>query len=155
MKTIEYRTKDKSEWPRGEWDSEPDKIQWQDEATGLPCLIHRNTMGALCGYVGISPGHPSYEKEYDHADVEVHGCLTYAAFCEDVKCEEKGVCHLVEEGEEEKVWWLGFDCNHAWDYAPGMPSCVRRAPAPDETYKNVHFVKQECAGLAAQLKGAK
>jgi len=151
MKTLEYRTIDKSGWPRGEWDDEPDKIQWQDEETGLPCLIHRNTMGALCGYVGVSPGHPCYEKEYDHGEVDVHGCLTYAAFCDNVKCEERGICHVVEEGEEEKVWWLGFDCNHAWDYAPGMPSVVRRPPMSDETYKNVHFVKAECASLAKQL----
>jgi hypothetical protein len=25
-------------WPAGEWDHEPDRIQWMDEATGLPCL---------------------------------------------------------------------------------------------------------------------
>ena len=29
MKTIEYRTIDKSAWPRGEWDAEPDKMQWR------------------------------------------------------------------------------------------------------------------------------
>lgn len=64
MKTIEYRTIDKSAWPRGEWDAEPDKVQWQDEATGLPCLIVRNSGGALCGYVGLSEGHPLYGKSY-------------------------------------------------------------------------------------------
>lgn len=39
MQCREYTTKDKSDWPRGEWDNEPDKVQFQDEATGLPCLI--------------------------------------------------------------------------------------------------------------------
>ncbi len=35
MKTKEWTTEDKSAWPRGPWDIEPDKIQWIDEATDL------------------------------------------------------------------------------------------------------------------------
>jgi hypothetical protein len=152
MKTLEYRTDDKSTWDRGEWDDEPDKMQWQDEETGYPCLIHRNTMGALCGYVGVSPGHPGYEKEYDYTDVAVHGCLTYAAFCEDVRCEERGVCHVVEEGEEEKVWWLGFDCNHYTDFAPGKTKFPGIGQIDGEVYKNIAYVKGEIRSLARQLK---
>jgi hypothetical protein len=64
METLEYRTADKSTWGRGEWQDEPDKVQWKDEATGLPCLIVRNWSGALCGYVGVTEGHPFYEKDY-------------------------------------------------------------------------------------------
>lgn len=41
MKTIEYRTDDKSGWQPGPWMNEPDKKQWQDPETGLPCLIVR------------------------------------------------------------------------------------------------------------------
>lgn len=64
MKTIEYTTIDKSTWGPGPWQEEPDKIQYVDEATGLPCLIVRNgpTIGALCGYVGVLPGHPLHGK---------------------------------------------------------------------------------------------
>jgi hypothetical protein len=60
VETKEYRTIDKTLWPRGEWDDEPDKMQWQDEATGLPCLIVRGPVGALCGYVGVPEGHPCF-----------------------------------------------------------------------------------------------
>lgn len=153
MKTKEYRTDDKTSWPRGEWDEEPDKMQWQDEETGYPCLIHRNRCGALCGYVGVNPGHPYYEKGYDVPNevVDVHGSLTYAAFCQNVTCEETGICHVVEEGEEERVWWLGFDCNHCWDFAPGMP-LPSHIPRTDETYKNVAFVQAECRALAKKLR---
>lgn len=49
----------------GEWDDEPDRMQWPDETTDLPCLAVRNPMGALCGYVGLSAGHPWYGKSYD------------------------------------------------------------------------------------------
>lgn len=64
MKTLEYRTIDKSPWGAGPWDIEPDKMQWRDEATGLPCLIVRNHGGAWCGYVGVADGHPLYRVGY-------------------------------------------------------------------------------------------
>lgn len=65
MQTLRYTTVDKSTWGDGPWQSEPDKMQWQDEATGLPCLIVRGPVGALCGYVGIAPDHPAYGLSYD------------------------------------------------------------------------------------------
>jgi hypothetical protein len=59
METREYRFIDKSEWDRGPWDNEPDKVQWQDAATGLPCIARRSeAMGSWCGYVGVAEGHP-------------------------------------------------------------------------------------------------
>lgn len=57
---------DKSQWGDGPWQLEPDRKQWRDEATGLPCLIVRHpSMGQLCGYVGVYPGHPAYGLNYD------------------------------------------------------------------------------------------
>lgn len=84
METKEYRTIDKSEWPRGEWINEPDKKQWTDEETGLPCLIVRTPWGGnLCGYVGVTSNHPFHGKEYsvDGLEIEVHGGLTFASGC--------------------------------------------------------------------------
>lgn len=83
MQTIEYRHADKSTWGRGPWLTEPDKKQWQDQATGVPCLAVRNHSGAWCGYVGVPPGHPAHGKDYDSVDVEVHGGLTFADKCAD------------------------------------------------------------------------
>lgn len=82
----EWRTQHKTGWPRGEWDQEPDKKQWTDAATGLPCLIVRNFGGALCGYVGVPPGHPDHGTDYGglDADVDVHGGLTFADACADL-----------------------------------------------------------------------
>lgn len=53
-----YTTMDKSTWGDGPWQHEPDKVQWTDEATGLPCLAVRNRFGAWCGYVGVDEDHP-------------------------------------------------------------------------------------------------
>lgn len=66
METLEYTTQDKSTWGEGEWNSEPDKVQFQDEATGYPCLIVRaRVTGSLCGYVGIPENHPLYGCAYN------------------------------------------------------------------------------------------
>lgn len=70
METIEYRYADRAGWKSGEWDNEPDKIQWPDEATGLPCLIVRGPSGALCGYVGVAEGHPFYKKDYSDCTLD-------------------------------------------------------------------------------------
>lgn len=56
---------DKAAWPRGEWDDEPDRLEWRDAATGLPCLVVRNHSGALCGYVGVGPTHPWSGIQYN------------------------------------------------------------------------------------------
>src|SRR5690349_2134282 len=122
MKTAEYRTIDKSGWERGEWDGEPDKKQWQDEKTGLPCLIVRGAYGgALCGYVGVKEGHPAFKKEYSEVDgIEVHGGLTFSGHCRESGDEEEGICH--KSDDPAPVWWLGFDCAHCWDVSPGRDS---------------------------------
>lgn len=78
---------DKSGWSTGPWSDEPDKMQWPDAATGLPCLIVRGPHGALCGYVGVSDAHPLHGKGYDDVPVgddyehSPHGGLTFARGC--------------------------------------------------------------------------
>lgn len=52
-------------WPSGPWDGEPDKVQWKDAATGMPCLAVRNWRGNWCGYAGVAPSHPLYGKDYN------------------------------------------------------------------------------------------
>jgi hypothetical protein len=162
METREYRTIDKSDWFEGPWKNEPDKLQWQDEATGLPCLIVRNGAGALCGYVGVTEGHPFFEKHYDEAKLpsgeymDVHGGLTFTDFCDPrAGGEDHLICHVPAPGEPDHVWWLGFDCAHSGDLSPGLQhrlsEGLRIAMRDFETYKDIDYVKAECAKLAAQL----
>jgi hypothetical protein len=152
MQTLEYRFEDKSDWGAGPWQDEPDKRQWRDAETGLPCLIVRNMFGALCGYVGISKGHPAYEAEYDDVDVDVHGGLTFAGKC----CEgsEHGICHKVDPGEDDDVWWLGFDAGHFRDLSPASEARDRArgfGPIGNPIYRDISYVESECASLAKQL----
>ena len=175
-----YTTLDKAEWGDGPWQSEPDKVQWKDEATGLACLaVRQSHSGHWCGYVGVPPGHPAHGLSYDDAynlfgDYEsdtylsVHGGLTYADSCAEGS-EETSVCHVPEPGEPEDVWWLGFDCAHSGDFLPayharykdrGYPFSSEAydhaaALAADtwrvNTYRTLNYVRSEASRLAAQL----
>ena len=143
-------------WAAGPWDDEPDKMQWTDEATGLPCLIKRNSIGALCGYVGVTRDHPLYETCYTDAEtqaaIDVHGGLTYSDKCQDGP-DPSTICHLPEPGEPDDVWWFGFDCGHGWDYWPGMPDVFRNmSPA---YYRDVAYVQGQITELAKQLVAAR
>lgn len=172
MKTIEYHTVDKSSWRRGEWDHEPDKMQFADASTGLPCLIVRGPLGALCGYVGVTEGHPFFGKHYDHcvfperhrsevdegvdgyhyactpgAAIEVHGGITFSDFCAEARDKSRHICHVPDAGEPAHVWWLGFDCGHYKDLAPG----IRMNIFMDGDYRTIAYVRRQCARLAEQL----
>lgn len=135
---------DKSDWGDGPWQSEPDALDWVDEATGFKCQIRRNDrMGILLGYVGVPPGHPAFGWCYDDAPlvrIEVHGGLTYA------------------NPGDAGLWWLGFDCGGAFDYPPGMVAYLRSVRDIDadrlydrNNYRDIDYVKRECAALAQQL----
>lgn len=153
MKTLEYRFVDKSEWDRGPWDDEPDKVQWHDPATGLACLIRRGPSGALCGYVGIAPHLtpllPVIEWGYDF---RVHGGITYSALCDGD--EEHGICHIPEPGEPDPAFWIGFDCGHHRDARPKMLKWERDHGFEDReaVYRDMPYVKREVERLAVQVR---
>lgn len=159
MKTIEYHFVDKKEWLRGEWDNEPDKIQYQEEETGYPCIIRRHaSLGFLCGYVGVNKAHPLFGKFYDDANGYIdgpHGGLTFSDKCQKSDSNHE-ICHIVEKEEDGNIWWFGFDCGHSCDFAPGMASDLIRIGAYrshiNEIYRNIEYVKSEIQSLAQQLK---
>ncbi len=142
-----WTTKDKSEWPRGAWDNEPDKAHWVDEKTGLDCLIVRGPAGALCGYVGVPESHEHFNKDYDDVYVDVHGGLSFAGACSPSSDESKGICSPKEGAANEHVWWFGFDCAHSWDEVP----LHNWSFSYDSMYRNFDYVKAEVEKLACQL----
>lgn len=154
MERKEYRYRDRSDWSKGPWDDEPDKIQWEDSATGFPCLMVRGPSGAWCGYVGVPNGHVAYRAEYDNVGVQVHGGLTFAGPCQDNK-DEHGICHIPSPGESDDVWWLGFDCSHGFDFTPEYEAIFRSVGAAaivfKGEYRDVEYVKKEVEFLAEQL----
>lgn len=161
MDSKEYRTMDKSKWGPGPWQDEPDKMQFEDPVTKLPCLIVRNKTGALCGYVGVPEGHPLYKKDYDDIASRViehpHGGLTFSGLCSNAP-EEEGICHKPGVGEKDSVWWLGFDCAHLDDFIPQFNEWLDQLKrvlkvdiCENGTYKPISYVKAEIAALASEL----
>jgi hypothetical protein len=147
---TESHTLDKSDWYRGTWDDEPDRIEWRYAGTPrFPLLILRNYAGALCGYVGVAPGHPYHGKQWGDVDVSAHGGATYSDACD----EESGICHVPRAGESPEVWWIGFDCSHHGDYSYMRAKSFDRPPGywPELSYCDVDYVRAEVESLAAQL----
>lgn len=213
MLTISYHdVEDKSDWGDGAWQREPDKMQWPDERTGMPCMMVRGPSGSWCGYVGVLPGHPAYGQPYQDIDVSVHGGLTFSDVCADTsraawrraramkqkmvleaarfpkgdaarwltrwrgcwrsyaewraRAHAITICHVAEPGEPDCVWWLGFDMAHLGDLMPGVKALLDSMPwragkglaypgGPEEVYRDVAYVKAQCAGLAKQLSRIK
>lgn len=116
------------------WLTEPDKEEF--EHAGLSCQLRRNGVGAWCAYVGVPPGHPDHGKSYHDLEeaIDVHGGLTFGS-----------------DSEEDKLWWFGFDCAHAYDVVPGLHPMISQ-DFPDTTYKDINFVRDNTKRLAEQLK---
>jgi len=142
---------DRTGWAPGPWDDEPDR----DEriVDGYHCLAVRAHHGAWCGYVAVPPGHPWHGVDYsDLPDYgpDVHGGLTYASEC------YGQVCHVPAPGEPDNVWWLGFDCHHYLDRAPGSESTMRNIGCPERVpvgaYRTLDYVRGECDRLVAAVK---
>jgi hypothetical protein len=152
-------------WGKGPWVDEPDELVF--EIDGYPCIIYRQVFynnqlvsghGALCGYIGVLLGHPWYGKDYDTIAARVHGGLTFS---------DNSARHLrypTNPGEPDDIWWwIGFDCAHSDDYSPALEYRVhsfgyRRGELPNfrhgQEYRDVEYVRNECAELVRQAKAA-
>lgn len=162
--TLTPPTFDKSTWGEGPWQHEPDRLDF--EHAGLPCLLSRGPGGHWCGYAAVPPGHPWHGQSDETPAVEVHGGLTYANRC------DGHVCHVPKPGEPDDVWWFGFDCAHAGDFAPkheashygkGYPwldkpydhaTAVAASDFSVDVYRDLAYVRAETERLAEQLAAA-
>lgn len=136
------RNVDRKNWPEGPWDKEPDHLEWTTQV-GLPAVLQRNSLGSLCGYVGVPPSHPAYQTGYDDVTgyddmgVSVHGGLTYS---------EPEAPYSHQTG----FWWFGFDAGHHGDISPSMLGLLGSS-SQDGSYRDVSYIKRECEDLARQL----
>lgn len=159
--------RDKIDSIPGEWQKEPDKVCYLDEETSFPCMILRNTNGALCGYVAVGEQHPLFGKEYnfkinvdDLNRVKLHPEASPVDIFLQIVSENPnnipiGALFNVHGGitfswtfDELKLWWFGFDCNHYRDIAPRY---AKEMQYPDAQYRNIDYVKNEIKNLAKQL----
>lgn len=95
----------------------------------IKCRIIRNAMGALCGYVTVP-----YPLYYSHGktklqQLSVHGGITYSSF-------------------DDNGYRIGFDCNHATDWVPGI---ITNYYGEEADYRNLTFVKTNIQYLIDQI----
>ncbi len=163
METLhKYTREQKLQWfGEGPWCDEPDEVKF--ECSDMECLIYRHIVfeesghsfgGFLNGYVKIPEYHPLYRNEKGHdLDFDVHYGVTFNN-------------HFYDD---DKTWWIGFNCAHSMDVVPSMIEIrkkmdqYRRDKFPglfdgnlkcmpfNSTYKTLDFAINECKKLAEQL----
>jgi len=119
----------RNEIESGPWTYEPDSDFGIDRGVQWAILRHPN-LGHLCGYIGVPSESLPPGKENDF---EVHGGVTFD-----------------QKGDDNDLFWIGFDCSHSWDYVPGLPADFRFDPPAKETYKQISYVKNEITNLITQ-----
>ena len=144
----------------GPWDDEPDFREWRDAETGLLCRIARNmSMGFLGGYVALPRKHPlahpriSRAREYDASRKWLgyhriegrfypHGGVTWQG-----KLPRRP--GLKARGPH---YWVGFDCGHSNDHAPGYKWMLPYArPSDAHSYRTWAYVEAEVKRLARDI----
>lgn len=102
------------------------------------CLILRQDMGHLCGYIEIPEDHPYYDKGYDDMDLFVHGGLTFFGDFDkfDFGIAINNIIH--------NKCYVGFDCAHSGDLMPiGLTMYG--------TYRDMTYVRNEIEYVVDQL----
>jgi hypothetical protein len=119
------------------WLEEPNKVEFTH--AGMACLIIRDRLMWLGGYVGLEPSHPHYGKHF--RDIETNGVHKGLNFS------GRG------DGQRRKagLWWIGFYCDRPGDYVPGRLDNL----GGGEVYRGVDYVRGEVEKLAEQMKDAK
>jgi hypothetical protein len=143
---------DKSPWGDGPWQREPDRVEFVSE--GFACLMQRHpSFGSWCFYVGVPATHPAYGMQPRDLDIDVHGGLNYGDTCDGI------ICHVPQAGMPDDVWWLGGECSHVWDVAPGLEARERAMGLPPIVsivlpcvYRDLQYVREQTEFLAHQLR---
>lgn len=134
----------KENWGDGEWVSELDQYRFLYK--GYDCIIVRNELGCLCGYVRIPKNSPFMETSLREG-LQVHGNISHA------------------ETDEFDDFWIGFDCAQYDDLVPAHeyitktygddPYDIKKKFGDplriNKTYKNVNFVENELMNLVDQI----
>lgn len=161
----------KMETAYGPWTVEPDGLYWVE--CGLHCLILRQKLLHLCGYVGVEKDHPLWGYNYQDPmpppiipeqrtplSIKSRRCVLND---DDIfggsDLNAHGGITLTDTIDDSipDVWWIGFDCAHLWDMCPyntvlftkiGIGINHRNAHV---TYRDIGYVKREIRSLVEQI----
>lgn len=143
------------------------------------CVVKRNSMGVLCGYVNVGKEHPLFGLEYgDYVKVSPEIIATkridmskidiISLICHDkdrIKNNELPISLLlsvhggitwasdnVPNEDSDGNWWFGFDCGHAGDLIPSFADMhILDDLFGESVYRDMEYVKNECIQLCNQL----
>lgn len=163
---------DKSKWGPGDWQDEPDRLNFHTPEGFDGAVLRARHSGALCGYVGVPFGHPWWGKNYSDsvpstpeqlaAPVDTDKISLISLMCMAGKGLEQiqidctvsvhgGLTYSARgwrgAGENARFWYFGFDCAHYRDLSPAYDSMF----SSEGNYRDIEFVKDEVAALSLQL----
>lgn len=141
MQNPTEHTIDRAGWPAGEWDNEPDRVEWRDEATGLPCLMVRNRLGNWCGYAGVHSGHVLFHKEYSQC---LAGCRKRKLSRRDNRFAVKKIKRRIAAGEPWAESELRFRRMKLYRKPAGVPKRHAYRYIPPERVYCRHHDSPEC-----------
>lgn len=77
---------------------------------------------------------------------DVHGGITYSDYC------GGHICHI-DDTQDVKTFWYGFDCGHCDDMVPATESMYRSlaCEARRDVYRDLGYAKDQSEKLADQL----
>lgn len=80
------------------------KVEERFDYKGYPCVVMFTRLGYRTGYVGVQMDSvfASRSSSVLNTLFSVHGGITYSS------------AYLFEQ-DDKGIWWIGFDCGHAWD----------------------------------------
>jgi hypothetical protein len=167
-------TCDKSNWGRGDWQHEPDRLNFLTDEGFDAAILRARHSGSLCGYVGVPFGHPWWGLKYSDslpstpeqlaAPVNTDKISLLSLFCmaadglENIRIDctvqvHGGLTYSARgwraAGEDARCWYFGFDCAHYGDASPAYD----RMWGSDGQYRDIDYVKEEIAALSRQLAG--
>lgn len=114
------------------WDTEPDNKSFKYR--NVKCRIKRNLKyGFLSGYVAIPKGHILYgtDRFLLRNIFDIHGGITYG-----------------QVENDDKLYWMGFNCNHLGDKAP---FAFRGSLLDDGVYRQWDYVDAQVRKLVDEL----
>jgi hypothetical protein len=110
-------TAPRSAWTPGEWQDEPDIVEWRLQGVPYPLLIVRGRTGCLCGYVAIPEGHALHGMWSGDAVR-----FTWSDLPEEINCAQPCEPTIFRAtGEPPTSWWLGFHCGRSNELMPAVP----------------------------------
>lgn len=157
-----WTTIGKTGWAAGPWRAEPDRVQWTDPLSDLPCLITRHPeYGCLLGYVAVPPGDPLHGAAAEQVPVVVPRTITFTGPTADLGTLSPAD---IPPCDMAAPWWIGFGAFSAWDAYPGDTAMWnllgvaggdihQGAAKPIAEYRSIAYMTAGCRLLAMQLAG--